>query len=204
MTTLIIGGTFNPIHLGHLYLAEEAASQLGYERVLFIPANIPAHKRDETGISPEQRLTMLRTVLAYTPFQEDDTEIRRGGVSYTIDTVEDLRQRYVITGSPGLVIGDDLVEGLPKWRQWDRLRQMVDLVIAHRTTAERVECRWEHRYLDNIILPISSRDLRERIADGRAYRYLLPPEAYRYIREHGLYGANRSGDRSSGEKGSSA
>ena len=188
MTTLILGGTFNPIHIGHLYLAEESMKQLGYERVLFIPSHIPAHKDTDTSIRPEQRLEMLRYALVETPFFEDDTEIRRGGISYMVETVKELQRRYTIHGRPGLVIGDDLVEGLPEWKNWDQLREMVDLVVAHRTTGERVACPWRHTYVDNLIIPVSSSDIRERIADGRAYRYLLPPGAYRFIREHGLYG----------------
>jgi nicotinate-nucleotide adenylyltransferase len=194
MTTLIIGGTFNPVHIGHLYLAEEAMRSLGYQRVLFIPSHIPAHKEHDPHISPQQRLEMLRLVLSDSPFSVDDTEIRRGGVSYTIDTVRDLQNRYHIQGRPGLIVGDDLVDGLPEWKEWETLRTMVDLVIAHRTTTERVPCRWEHRYLDNLILPVASSDLRERIAEGGAFRFLLPPEAYRYIREYGLYGCKENAE----------
>jgi nicotinate-nucleotide adenylyltransferase len=192
MKTLIIGGTFNPLHIGHLYLAEEARLQFGYARVLFIPANIPAHKERDDRTSPQQRLEMLATVLERTPFEWDDTEIRRGGVSYTIDTVRELGERYRIEGRPGLVVGDDLVPGLPKWRNWDELRELVELIVAHRSSSERVHCPWEHRYLENLIIPVSSRELRQRAAAGEAFRYLLPEEAYRYILEHGLYGAGQA------------
>ncbi len=188
MTTLVLGGTFNPMHIGHLYLAEESMKQLGYERVLFIPSHIPAHKDTDTSISSEQRLEMLRCVLVDTPFLEDSTEIRRGGVSYMVETIKDLQQRYTIHGRPGLVIGDDLVEGLPDWKRWEELREMVDLVIAHRTSEERVSCPWRHTYLNNLLIPVSSSGIRERIARGLAYRFLLPPAAYRFIREYGLYG----------------
>ncbi len=187
MKTVVIGGTFNPVHIGHLYLAEEVRSQGGYERVIFVPSHIPAHKDPDHCTAPEDRLHMLKLAVKQSGFIVDDCEIRRGGVSYTFETILDLQKRYTINGKPGLVIGDDLVEGLPNWKRWEDLQEMVELLIAHRLYNKRVECRWPHQYIDNLILPISSSAIRERVESESVFRYLVPDEVYSYIVENGLY-----------------
>lgn len=187
MKTVVIGGTFNPVHIGHLYLAEEVRSQGGYERVIFVPSHIPAHKHPDHCTNPDDRLEMLRRAVNRGGFIVDDCEIRRGGVSYTYETILDLQKRYQIEGKPGFVIGDDLVEGLPRWKRWEELQEMVELLIAHRLYTARVECPWPHRYVDNLILPISSSDIRERAQSSAVFRYLVPEEVYTYIVENGLY-----------------
>jgi len=185
--TAVIGGTFNPVHIGHLYLAEEVKKQFGYQRVIFVPSFIPPHKDADGSTRPEDRLEMLRRTVVDTDIVVDDAEIRRGGVSYMIDTIKELLNTYTITGRIGLVIGDDLVAGLDSWKDWANLEKMIDLIIAHRNFSGRMECRYGHRYLDNLVLPISSRDIRERVKSGRAYRFLVPGEAFALINQRGLY-----------------
>lgn len=185
--TVVIGGTFNPVHIGHLYLAEEVRVQGGYEQVIFIPSHIPAHKNPDYCTSTKDRLEMLSRAVEKSDILIDECEIQRGGVSYTYETILDLQQRYPIDGNPGLVIGDDLVEGLSKWKRWEELQSMVDLLIAHRLYEKRVECSWSHTYIDNIILPISSSTIRSRVETGDAFRYLVPDEVYTYILEKELY-----------------
>jgi len=186
--TVVIGGTFNPVHIGHLYLAEEVRTQGGYERVIFVPSHIPAHKNPDYCTSPQHRLEMLsRAVKESDYIVVDDCEMRRGGISYTYDTILDLQQRYNIEGAPGLVIGDDLVEGLPKWKLWEELHEMVDLIIAHRLYTDKVPCSWPHTYIDNLVLPISSSAIRSRVEEGCVFRYLVPDEVYHYILTNGLY-----------------
>jgi len=185
--TVVIGGTFNPVHIGHLYLAEEVRMQGGYERVIFVPSHIPAHKNPDYCTSPQDRLAMLRLAVEQSDIVVDACEIQRGGVSYTYETILDLQQRYPIDGKPGLVIGDDLVEGLSKWKRWKELQGLVDLLIAHRLYEKRVECSWPHIYIDNIILPISSSSIRSRVESGSAFRYLVPDEVYTYILDKELY-----------------
>ena len=187
MKTVVIGGTFNPVHVGHLYLAEEARRQGGYERVVFVPSHIPAHKNPDNCTDPADRLEMLRRAVQSSDFIVDDCEIQRGGVSYTYETILDLQERYSIEGKPGLVVGDDLVEGLPKWKRWEELQQLVSLIVAHRLSAQRVECPWPHTYIENLILPISSSTIRERVKSNSVFRYLVPEEVYTYIVENGLY-----------------
>jgi len=187
MKSVIIGGTFNPIHNGHLYLAEEARKQLEYERIIFVPTHTPAHKKPDTSIQAEERLEMIRRAVENTDIVIDESEIRRGGVSYMIETIEGFEERYEHEGNFGLVVGDDLVEGLSKWKKWKSLERKIDLILAHRKYEERVYCPYPHRYLENLILPISSRDIRSRVRLNKAYRYLVPEPVYQYIEEKGLY-----------------
>ena len=187
MRTVIIGGTYNPVHIGHLYLAEEVRKQLRYERVIFVPSHVPAHKKMDECTTPEERLEMLHLATDGNDIIVDDCEIRRGGISYMIETIDDIESRYPIDGKIGLVIGDDLVEGLPKWKQWTALKERVDLIVAHRNVNGKVDCQYPHAYIDNIILPISSSGIRERIRTNRAYRYLIPEPVYGYIEERRLY-----------------
>ncbi|HDQ15136.1 MAG TPA: nicotinate (nicotinamide) nucleotide adenylyltransferase [Sediminispirochaeta sp.] len=187
MRTVIIGGTYNPVHIGHLHLAEETRLQFGYERVIFVPANIPAHKESDSCTSPRQRLEMLKRATESSGIVVDTTEIERGGVSYTYETVLEFFKKYDITGKPGLVVGDDLVPGLSKWREWDKLLPLIDLLIAHRLHKHHVQCPYPHSYVDNLMLPISSSQIRQRVKHGRGFRYLVPEEVARYIDEREMY-----------------
>lgn len=189
MKTALIGGTFNPVHIGHLYLAEEVRKQLGYERIVFVPSHIPAHKKADTRTKPQERLEMLKLSTTDTDIVVEDLEIRRGGVSYTIETIRELEEAYRIDGKIGLVIGDDLLEGLPAWKSWPALREKVDLIIAHRSVDRKLDCPYAHTYLNNLTLPISSSDIRQRVETGQAFRFLVPDSVFFYIREKGLYGA---------------
>ncbi|MDR1933698.1 MAG: nicotinate (nicotinamide) nucleotide adenylyltransferase [Spirochaetales bacterium] len=187
MKTAVLGGTFNPIHNGHLFLAEEVLA-LGYRRVIFVPSHKPAHKQVDALDDPLARLEMTRLACAgREEFIVDDCEILRRGISYTIQTVEYLTGKYEIEGKPGLIIGDDLAAGFDRWKNADALRQAVRIIIAHRTTEEKLPFAGDHIYIRNAILPLSSSDIRRRIQKGRAYRYLIPEDVYAFIRVRGLY-----------------
>ncbi len=194
MRIAILGGTFNPVHLGHMNIAGQVKSRFGYRRVVFVPANIPAHKRIEADAGAGHRLKMLELALAqYPDFVVDDCELRRGGTSYTIDTVRELTQSYPIEGKPGLIIGDDLVEDFDSWRNVEQLVGLVELIIAQRRSEKNVEIDYPCRYVDNSLYPISSSRIREALkADGtcrdlEAARTWLPPEVFDYIQRHDLY-----------------
>jgi nicotinate-nucleotide adenylyltransferase len=186
----VLGGTFNPVHLGHLNIAGEVQAGLGYQRIVFVPANIPAHKNMEMDAGAANRLKMLELAASpYPDFLVDDCELRRGGTSYTIDTIRELSRRYPVDGKPGLIIGDDLVEDFKTWRDVDRLVELVDLIVAHRRSPADVEIRYPCRYIDNSLYPISSSQIREKVysGNGETVREWLPPEVFDYIQENDLY-----------------
>jgi len=190
----ILGGTFNPVHKGHLNIAGEVKSRFGYRRVVFIPANIPAHKKMEVDVGADHRLKMLELAVApYPDFVVDDCELRRGGTSYTIDTVQELSRAYPIEGKPGLIIGDDLVEDFETWRDVEQLVELVELIVAHRHSREKVAIGYPCRYVDNSLFPISSSRIREALqsdgasADRESVRNWLPPDVFDYIQRHDLY-----------------
>lgn len=189
MKAVVLGGTFNPVHYGHLFVAEEVRSALGYEKAIFIPSNVPVHKDPSPVLPPHHRLAMLREAInGNDRLLVDDGEIVRGGPSYSIDTLVDLIPRFGIEGKPGFVIGDDLVPGFPTWKNVDQLVRLVDLIVARRTLAGTVALAHEHRDVMNTVLPISSSEIRQRIHEGRSVRYLLPDAVLAYIRDNKLYG----------------
>ena len=189
MKALVLGGTFNPVHYGHLFVAEEVRTTLGYDAVIFVPANQPVHKDRGPVIPPFHRVAMLRLAVEdCAQFIIDNEEIERGGPSYSIDTVADLVPRHGITGKPGFVIGDDLVAGFPSWKNVEELVRIVDLIVARRTLAGPVQLPHPHRTVMNTILPISSSEIRRRIGEGRSARFLLPDRVLAYIKDNNLYG----------------
>lgn len=189
MKAVVLGGTFNPVHYGHLFVAEEVRASFGYDAAIFVPANQPVHKDPTPVLAPSHRLAMLRLAISGNDrFILDAGEIERGGPSYSIDTVTSLIPRYGIEGKPGFVIGDDLVAGFPTWKNVEELVRIVDLIVARRTLAGPVLLAHPHRTVTNTILPISSSEIRRRISEGRAVRYLLPDAVASYIRENALYG----------------
>lgn len=188
MRTVILGGSFNPVHIGHLFLAEEAKRTLGYDRVVFVPANIAAHKGADQPIAGHHRLVMLERALAGIPyFALDDCELRRGGISYTIDTVPEVARRYPSAGKMGLLVGDDLLEGFDRWKEAQALASLVEIIVARRSERPMASFLLPHRRLDNLLLPISSSDIRRRILHGLAYRQLVTEPVYEYIETQGLY-----------------
>jgi len=187
LKTIIIGGTFNPIHNGHLYVSEELKLQLGYERVLFIPSNYQVHKSRAELISRDDRIKMINMALENNTSTIDLCEINRGGFSYMVDTVKDISSKFSISGKIGLFIGDDLILGMKDWHNIDELLELVDIVVAHRDSEGEYNTSIPHKYLNNVSIPISSSDIRHRISSGRAFRYLVPEKVYNYILKKDLY-----------------
>lgn len=179
----LYGGTFDPIHHGHLILAREAIERLELERVIFIPAVQSPHKPASVPVPPEVRLEMLRAATADEPrFEVDALELQRPAPSFTIDTVTALRARF-----PGAklfyLIGEDNVRELHTWRRIDELRELAQFVVLNRregapvhpfpTLARRVD--------------ISATEIRERVANGQSIRYLVPEAVRVLIEKHLLY-----------------
>ncbi len=195
--TAIFGGSFDPVHNGHLFVAEEVLNQLDYDRVLFVPARVPPHKSEAPRASADQRLHMLSLAIRDNPsFTVDTFEIARDTVSFTIHTVRHLLEAGSVEGRPGLVIGADLIQGFEQWREADEIERLTDIILVRRPgepdpSRSRLEeppsFKRKHTSLDNLTLRISSSEVRERVRAGKPYRYLLPPSVYEYIETNGLY-----------------
>lgn len=184
----LLGGSFDPVHLGHLHVAEVVLATGRYERVLLVPANLPSHKPAVRLAAAAHRLTMLRLAIAGRPgLAVSDLELRRGGVSYTVDTVRQLQRDGTVGARPGLVVGDDLGAELDTWREAAALFGMVELLIARRG-AQPVAPAFPHCRLANHPLPLSSSALRRRVRRGQVIRGLVPDAVAAYVVEHGLYG----------------
>ncbi|GIP55415.1 MULTISPECIES: nicotinate-nucleotide adenylyltransferase [Paenibacillus] len=189
----IMGGAFDPIHLGHLLAAEAAREQHALEEVWFMPSHIPPHKH-QAGVSGEQRLAMVEAATHSHPaFKPLDIELRRGGVSYTVDTIKALRKQH-----PELelffIIGADMVNYLPKWEGIEELTGMLTFIGLQRP-GSFLELDALPPYIQESVLladmplvDISSSLIRKRIANGLSVRYMVPEAVYEYIVRSGLYG----------------
>jgi nicotinate-nucleotide adenylyltransferase len=199
----IFGGSFNPVHLGHLVAAQDALEHMGLFRVIFLPVAQPPHKPARPLAPASDRLEMLRLAIADDPrFEVSDEEIARGGVSYTVDTLRRFRARYPAATLYFLVGGDSLME-LHTWRDILAVLNLAEIVTVTRpgipleqltTETLRLPEPWPARLAANVVaghrLDISSTDIRNRVARGRSIRYLVPAAVERYIRAHQIY-ANR-------------
>ncbi len=196
----IFGGTFDPVHQGHLILAEQAREQARLDEVWFVPAPRPPQKRDQTLTPFEQRAEMLHLAIVGQPaFRVDLIEKDRPGPSFTVDTLALLKERHV-NHEFHLLIGSDTLADLEHWYQPARLVQMAPLVVMARPgsptlTADELRPRLNlppgaALHLEPIVVPlidIASRDLRQRVAEGRSIRYFLPRAVEVYIAEKQLY-----------------
>lgn len=186
----VLGGTFDPIHVGHLVAAVNARHALGLDRVLLVVANVPWQKAGRAGMAPAaDRLAMVEAAVAGVEGVEaSGIEIERGGDTYTADTLEAL-----LAEDPArelfLVVGDDVAAELHTWRRPETVRDLATLVVVSRPGAEPVRLGpgWRHQRVEIPALDVSSTDLRARVAEGRPLDFLVPDGAIRCIRERGLY-----------------
>lgn len=196
----VFGGTFNPVHLGHLILAEQCREQGRLDQVLFIPAARPPHKQDLSLVSFDQRVEMLALALSGQPgFRIDELERDRPGPSFTVDTLAALHVRH-----PGaelaLIVGSDTLNDMPQWREPARILELAELLIVARAgwpvpSADEMRktlsladtFRLRYQICDVPRIDISSSDVRRRIAAGRGVRYLLPRAVEAYVRDKHLY-----------------
>ena len=209
----ILGGSFNPIHLGHLVLAETAREALGLDRVIFIPAKLPPHKRAAALADGADRLAMVRLAIAGNPaLAVSDIELRRPGISYSVATVRALRKKLGAGAPIYFLIGMDTVAELPTWREIARLARLCRFVPLSRpghgrpnaAALERAVGRLRARALLQraLAMPpigISSSEIRRRVADGRTIRYLVPDAVAAYIRRKRLYATSAEGRRGDAE-----
>ena len=178
----VFGGTFDPVHVGHLAIANDALDELSLDRIYFVPARRSPLKREAPIASAGDRLAMLTAATRGDPrFRVSPLEIDREGPSFTVDTLEALRGE----GELFLILGSDAYADFERWREPARIRELATIVLAARPGAPNAPAGV--RMLDSPLMDISSRELRTRAARGRSLRYLVPEAALRYIEEHGLY-----------------
>lgn len=208
----VFGGTFNPIHCGHLRSAEEIAEALELERVLFIPSSEPPHKSRKNLAPAPHRLAMVRRAIAGNPrFRASSLEIKRGGRSFSVDTLRELHRRLGEETNLYFFMGLDAFRDIHSWKEYAEIFALAHVVVTSRppdtvdpadvplpVAVRRQFCYrprrgWIHRSGHTILfrsvtaLDISASDIRSRLARGSSIRYLVPSSVERYIARHRLY-----------------
>ncbi|MBB6454346.1 nicotinate-nucleotide adenylyltransferase [Salirhabdus euzebyi] len=182
----LLGGTFDPPHIGHLIMAEEVCEKLQLDEVWFIPVNVPPHKEASTTHG-EHRLEMVkRAIEGNKHFKLEPIELKRKGISYTVDTVKQLKDKHP-KHTFYFIIGADMVEYLPKWHQIKELVQLVQFVGVNRT-GYKVKSDFNVIEVPIPFVDISSSQIRDRVGEKITTKYWLPDSVRRYIREQDLYG----------------
>ncbi|MGZ4168951.1 MAG: nicotinate-nucleotide adenylyltransferase [Solirubrobacteraceae bacterium] len=192
----ILGGTFNPPHLGHLVAAQEAHRELGLDRVLLVPAGTPPHKPVDDEPGAQHRLELCRLAISDDArFAVSDLELRRDGPSYTVDTLKVLSTRAP-SDELFLILGGDIAAGLPKWHEPERVLELATVAIAKRrgtakSTVDEALAQLRGgeraRFFQMPRIGISSTMVRRRVRAGQPIRYFVPDGVMHYIETHGLY-----------------
>ncbi len=198
MTTLgIFGGTFDPIHLGHLLAAETARDALGLDRVIFVPAGAPWHRQSAPNASVADRLAMARLAVSSNPvFAVSSVDADRAGPTYTVDTLRLLQQEYPAARLMFLM-GDDALAQVPRWRTPAAMVALADLAVLSRPDSPPFDLLPLRALVPDIdqhvrrvampLIGISATAIRQRVAEGRSIRYWTPDSVAAYIAEHALY-----------------
>ena len=192
----IVGGTFNPIHLAHLYIAYEAKNQLNLDKIIFMPAGSPPHKKDEEVLEASLRYNMVcEAIKNYEDFEISNYEISKEGYSYTYETLENFKSKdnelYFITGA-------DCLMDIEKWKNPEEIFKLSKLTVFNRPgysnknltiQKEKIESKFNTNieFLDIINLEISSTMIRKRIKEGKRVDFFLPKEVLNYIKENNIY-----------------
>ncbi|KAB3537239.1 nicotinate-nucleotide adenylyltransferase [Alkaliphilus pronyensis] len=201
----ILGGTFDPIHLGHLYIAEAAMDELALEKVIFIPTCISPHKLQANITEVSHRLIMTNIATnANKRFLVSDIEIKRRGISFTIETINELKKIYNDNNKLHLILGGDSFIGLEEWKSYKTLLETTNLVVVSRAGNKDVEIKekinhYKSLYNTKIILltiptlEISATSIRQRVNEGKTIKYLVPEGVETYIAKNKLYGYKSNG-----------
>ncbi len=211
----LFGGSFNPIHVGHLIVARSIVEQLGLDRLIFLPSARPPHKNGATLAEGDHRCAMVRLAIADEPgFELSAYDYDRPGPSYTIDTVTHFRQTLGLEIILYWIIGADSLADLTTWYRVGALVDCCRIITARRPGFREVD--WDRLrsrlseeqiavlragVLDTPMIEISATDIRRRVREGRTIRYLVPESVRAYIGEHGLYAAPLAGARAAGSEG---
>ncbi len=196
MKLAILGGSFNPIHLGHLAIAEKVYKELDYDKIAIIPAFVSPFKVDKLkenalykNPTNEDRLKMIELAIQNKAYLYcEKYEIEKQGVSYTIDTINYLYKKYPEVEKPiGLIVGDDHARSFFKWKNADKLLEETELIIAKRNLDEKLKLSFPFTELHNDKLPISSSEIRKAVFNKKDCKKFLHTQVHKYILEHELY-----------------
>ncbi|HEX2947260.1 MAG TPA: nicotinate-nucleotide adenylyltransferase [Clostridia bacterium] len=197
--TGIFGGTFNPIHNGHLIVAESVREQFDLDKVLFMPSGQPPHKRDSEVIDPERRFEMVKLAVESNPgFEASRVEIDRAGFTYTVNTLQQLHAEYGANTSIYFIIGADVVPELVTWKDFRQVFELCEFIAVLRPGFDKAAFDKETSRIsgdfgavihtvDARLIDISSTEIRERCSGGESIRYLVPDGVREYIYKEGLY-----------------
>ncbi|MDD5093822.1 MAG: nicotinate-nucleotide adenylyltransferase [Dehalococcoidia bacterium] len=194
----LLGGTFDPIHLGHLIIAEAVRERLGLSHITFIPSGYPWLKSDRQITAAKHRLAMVKLAIESNPrFEMSTAEMERSGPSYTVDTVRAIRQEIGPDAKIYFIAGTDALVDLPRWKDPDRVAELCQIVGMRRPSVSEAQLTPLKsalpkiyaciRFVDVPQIDISSSDIRERVRKGLSIRYLVPLGVETYIQEHQLY-----------------
>jgi len=192
MRFCLVGGTFDPPHWGHLLLAETLRTSRLIDQIVFVPAFIPPHKRDDLISSAQHRVRMLQLACeGNSYFSVDTREIERGGLSYTIETVREIKAEYALqSGDLGLLIGSDNFVDLQSWKHSQALVRECRVLVMERSghpVPAQAPFREEVEFVDLPLVEISSSQIRRRVGQGLSVQYYVLPSVQQYIQEHALY-----------------
>jgi len=185
----IFGGTFDPIHLGHLITAQSVRELRNLNKIIFIPAFISPHKSEMKTSSAEDRLNMIKLAIeGISFFDYSDLEIKKGGVSFTIDTLKELKDKY---DDLEFIIGYDNIFEFHTWKDPDEIMKLTKLIVLKRRSSHPPQ--FMDRYYNQAVfvetrgIEISATDLRERVRNEQPINFLVPPKVMEYIYNHNLY-----------------
>lgn len=184
----ILGGTFNPIHIGHLAIAQTAQEKFNLDKVIFVPSYRPPHRNIVKLASAEERFHMVRLGTKSNPlFEVSDFEIKRRGKSYSIDTVEHFRKVYYKGAKLFFIIGTDNFAELPTWKQINDILKIVSFIVVNRPGHKIRSSKIRHHLVNMPGMDISASHIRRRISQGKSIKYLVPESVFRYIKRKKLY-----------------
>ena len=184
----ILGGTFNPIHIGHLILADEALSKLKLDKVVFVPSYMPPHKGVDTDTKPQDRLKMVELAIEDNPsFEVSSFEIGRKKTSYSIDTLKEFRSKHGADAQLYFITGSDLLKDLFSWKNVNDIFKISKFIVANRPGYPVKDVPKEAETVVITPIEVSSEDIRKRLKAERSIRYLVPEKVRSYIRERKLY-----------------
>ncbi|MBI4974899.1 MAG: nicotinate-nucleotide adenylyltransferase [Candidatus Omnitrophica bacterium] len=184
----ILGGTFNPIHMGHLILAEEAYYKLKLDKLIFVPAFMPPHKEMTPAVSPEDRLNMVRLAIEDNPHLEVSTfEIDSKKRSYSVDTLKEFRRTYGKDSELFFITGSDSLKDLFSWKDVNDIFKISKFIVANRPGYPVKDVPKDVETVVITPIEISSQDIRKRLKERRSIRYLVPEKVRLYTIEHNLY-----------------